>query len=119
MQYLRTFLPSLFLAASVIVGTLVAVLTADSHWAAVSGPLLLALAVLAADLWQARRLGSPLRPSPGALIVAGAVVLAGLIIGVDAPKQVQQFMPILGAVTVVAINSRVRTRRVGRLRSIS
>lgn len=119
MQTLRALLPSLFLAASVIVATLVAVLTADSQWAIVSGPLLLALAVLAADLWQARRLGAPLRPSWGALIVAGAVVLAGLIIGVDAPKRVQELMPILGVVTVVAIDGRMRRRRADCLRGIS
>jgi hypothetical protein len=106
---LRSLLPSLFLAANVVAACWVAVHAGHTGWTVLAAPLLLALAILATDLWQARLQALPLRPSPGVLMLAVSVVVAGLIIGVGDPRQLQAMMPVLGAVSAVAISSRRRT----------
>ncbi|HEY1991494.1 MAG TPA: hypothetical protein VGH71_03465 [Gammaproteobacteria bacterium] len=107
----RTLLPALALAAAALLATWVAVHAGDSPWTVLLAPLLLALAVLAADFWQARQQGLPLRPSPGVLMLAASLVVAGLIVGVGNPRQEQEMMPVLAAVSAVAISTRQGTRR--------
>lgn len=107
---LRTLLPAFVLAAGALVATWIAVHAGGSPWTALAGPLLLALAILAADAWEAHLQGQPLRPSQGVLMLGVSVVLAALIVGVGNPRQVQELMPVLSAVAAVAISSRYRTR---------
>ncbi|HSN16707.1 MAG TPA: hypothetical protein VLV87_00740 [Gammaproteobacteria bacterium] len=98
----RFLFPNLWLAACVVVAALIAVHATGRWWIVFGAPLLVAVAVLSADVWHSRLRGWPLRPTPAALILAGAVVLAGLMIGWDDPKQVQAFLPVLCAVAATA-----------------
>src|SRR5579859_7867331 len=107
---LRTLLPALALAAVALVATWIAVHVGGSGWMVLAAPLLLALALLAADVWQAHLQGLPLRPSQGVLMLGISVVVAALIVGLGDAKQVQGLMPVLAAVSAVAISSRQRTR---------
>lgn len=109
-QKLRSLLPALALAAAALLACWLAVHAGDSPWTVLLAPLLLALAMLAVDLWQARRRGAPLRPSQGVLMLAVSVVVAGYIVGVGDPRQVQALMPVLVAVSAVALTTRQRMR---------
>lgn len=107
---LRTLLPALALAAAALLSTWIAVHAGASRWTLLAAPLLLALAILAVDIWQARLQGLPLRPSQGVLMLGVAVVVAAVIVGIGNPRQMQELMPVLIAVSAVAIGARRRSR---------
>jgi peptidoglycan/LPS O-acetylase OafA/YrhL len=116
MRKLYDLFPALGLAAAVLAASLLAVSVGDSRWTMLLAPLLMALALLAADLWQARRQGRPLRLSTGTLMLAVALVLACYIVGMDDPKQVQSLLPVLAAVSAASISLRSGARgRCGRI----
>ena len=106
--YLRLLIPSLGLAVCAIVASLMVAHAGDSRSMVFGAALMLALAVLAADISRSRLRGRPSRPSAAALIMAGAVILAGLMVGMDDPRHVQAFMPALCA---VAVPAKLRDRR--------
>lgn len=108
---LRTLLPAFALAAAALLATWIAVHAGGSPWTVLAAPLLLALAMFATDLWQAHLQGLPLRPSQGVLMLGVSVVIAALIVGIGNPRQVQELMPVLVAVSAVSIGARTRPTR--------
>lgn len=112
----RGLFTSLLLGAGALAAILVAV-HAGKGWTVLGAPLLLALVLLAADMWEARRRGLALRPSLGMLMLAVSVVVAALIVGMGDSHQVQGLIPVLAAVSAVAISTRSHQRRCGRIAS--
>jgi hypothetical protein len=91
------FGPSLLVGAGIILATLIAALAAKSGWLVMAAPLTLALAVVGADVLDSGlRRESPV-PSPAALILGGAVLLAGLIVSVRDPNLVRTLISLVGA----------------------
>lgn len=103
--------PSLLVGGGVIVSTLIAVLAAQSGWLVLTGPLLLALTALSADAWASRRRGNSSRPSRPALLLGGAILLAGLIVTLRDPGLVKMLIPIIGGAAWVSILRRSGSRR--------
>lgn len=103
--------PGVLLGAGIVAATRLAALTADAPWLVLSGPLLLACAALSADLWAARLLGLPPRPSVAALIMAGTFIAMGLLLTQHDPRQVQAMLPIVGAASWVALQREPQRRR--------
>jgi len=88
--------PSLLVGAGIIVATLITKRAPESGWWVLSGPLLLALAVVSADGWGSRLRGDSALPSRAALILGGAFLLAGSIMTLRDPSLVKTFLPVLG-----------------------
>jgi hypothetical protein len=95
--------PSLLVAGGIIVSTLVAVLTAESGWLVLAGPLLLALSVVGADVLASRLRGESSGPSRAALIMGGACLLSCLIVALRDPSLVKTLIPVLGGPTWVTL----------------
>lgn len=95
--------PSLVVGAGILLATLVADFAADYGWWVLSGPLLLVLAFLSADVIHLRRKGMAFGVSPATLILGAVCVLAGLIVTLRDPTLVKNFIPILGGATWVTI----------------
>ena len=88
--------PSLVVGVGIIASTLVAVLAAESGWLVLAGPLLLALTVVSADVLHSRLKGRSSGPSWAALLLGGAFLLAGMIVGRD-PSLVSTLIPTCGS----------------------
>lgn len=95
--------PNLVVGAGIVLSTLVAAFTADYGWWVLSGPLLLVLAFLSADVMQSRRKGAAPGISPETLILGAVFVLAGLIVALRDPALLMSFIPIMGAAAWVTI----------------
>lgn len=96
-RWVQTWIPAALLAAAVL---LAAFVTKAALAPALAGPLLLALAVLAADVidrWSTR--GRRV-PSAEALFLAGAVLLASALLLPDRDR-LASTLPILGATVAV------------------
>lgn len=102
--------PSLLVGAGIIVSTLVAGLVAGSARLALIAPLLLAVAVVSADLWDSRLRGDSSGPSPAALILGGAFVLAGWIVSLRDASLVQTLIPLAGMGAWVTLLLRPQSR---------
>ncbi len=89
--------PSLLVGIGIVGSTLVAVLAAESGWFVLAGPLLLALAVVSADMMDSRLRGKSSRPSWPALLLGGSFLWAGLIVALRDPSLVKELLPIAGA----------------------
>lgn len=89
--------PSLVVGTGIIVSTLVAVLTAESGWLVLAGPLLMALTVVSADVLQSRLRGGSSGPSVAALLLGGAFLLAGVIVAFREPSLVATLIPVIGS----------------------
>ena len=103
--------PSLVLAAGIVVSTLAAVLAAGSGWLVLAGPLLLALAVVGADVLDSRLRGRSSGPSPAALVLGGAFLLAGLIVALRDPALVKTLVLVLGPMSWFTLLLRPEGRR--------
>lgn len=103
--------PSLLVAAGVLLSTFVAVRTAESRAWVLTAPVLLALALVGADILTARLRGEASGPSPAALLLAGAVVFASAILALRDPALVKMFLPITGAGMWVPLLLRPNVRR--------
>ena len=110
-KYLLGLGPSLLLGAGIVTATWSAALAAESGWLVMAGPLLLALAITAADAMARRLRGERTMPSPVALILAGALFLAGLVADVRDPNLIMTLIPLVGAGSWVALQQRSATRR--------
>jgi hypothetical protein len=103
--------PSLLVGAGIVVSTLIAVRAAGSGWWVLAGPLLLALAVVSADLLDSRLRGESSGPSWAALILGGAFLLAGSIVTHRDPSLVKTLIPVLGTASWVTLLLRPAGRR--------
>lgn len=84
--------PALLVAVVMLVSTALAGRAPHASWTAVAGPLLLALALVGADLVHRRRF----LPSPSALLLAAAILVACGIVAARDPDRLAGMMPILG-----------------------
>ena len=103
--------PSLLVGVGIVVSTLVAVMATNFGWLVLAGPLLLALAVVSADVLASRLRGETSGPSAAALILSTAFLLAGLIVAIRDPGLVQALIPIIGAGSWVTLLRRPDGRR--------
>ncbi len=103
--------PSLLIATAIVVSTLIASLAARSGWLVLASPLLLALAVVGADVLNSRLRGNPSGPSRASLILGGAFLLAGWIVAQSDPTLVKTLIPVSGAAAWVTLLPRSRHRR--------
>ncbi|MBW3564253.1 MAG: hypothetical protein KY459_05975 [Acidobacteria bacterium] len=78
-------------------------LTADAGWLVMAAPLLLALAVVGADMVSGPGKREALVPSRGALLLAITFVLAGFIVALRDPALVKVLIPVIGAGSWVTI----------------
>ena len=88
--------PSLLLAGGILASTALAVLAAESKVWVLCGPLLLALALVAAQTLSSRWGGGSSRPSPTAWLTALALLLASAIVAAVDSTQVALLLPLLG-----------------------
>jgi hypothetical protein len=95
--------PSLVVAAGIIVATRVAVLAAEAGWLVMAGPLLLALAVVGADVLYSRLQGKSSGPSRAALLLGGTFLLAGVIVALRDPSLVSTLIPVTGSAAWVTL----------------
>jgi hypothetical protein len=103
--------PSLLVGAGIIVSTLTASLAAKAGWLVMAGPLVLALAVVSADLLASRLRGRSSGPSPAVLLLGGAILVAGAIVAFRDPGLVKPLLPSLGLVSWVTVLPRSQRRR--------
>jgi len=102
-KYLHALGPSLIVGAGILVGTFVAVHAGESRAWVLAGPLLLALAVVGADVLGSRLHGESAGVSAAALIVAAAIPLASLIVMSRDSTLVGTLIPMMGAAAWVAL----------------
>ncbi len=95
--------PSLLVGLGIIVGTLVAKVAAGFGWWVMAGPVLLAAAVVCADLVEARLKGKRSAPSYGALMIAGSFLAAGFIVTLRDPSLVKLLIPVIGPAAWITI----------------
>jgi len=74
----QTLGPSLLIAAGILAGTLAVRLAGSGAWLA--GPLVLGVAVIAADTLDRRRQGAAAGPSRRSLVLAGLILAVGTVI---------------------------------------
>jgi hypothetical protein len=102
-KYWLDLTPSLLVGIGIILATLVAVLAAKSGSLILAAPLVLALAVVGADVLARRLRGASSGLSPAALILAAAFLLAGAIVASRDPSLVSSLIPIIGVTAWVAL----------------
>jgi hypothetical protein len=95
--------PSLLVGLGIIVATFVAVRAAGYGSWVLAAPLVLALAILGADMLASHQRGSSSGPSWAALFLAGACLLAGLIVTLREPSLVSSFIPVIGITSWIAL----------------
>jgi hypothetical protein len=102
-KFWRDLSASMLVAVGILVSTFVAARVAGSGWLVLAGPLILALAVVGADVLNARLRGESSSPSWAVLLMGGACLLAGLIVAFRDPASVKAFMPIIGMAAYVTV----------------
>jgi hypothetical protein len=113
-KYWLNLTPSMLMAAGILLSTYVAGLIAKSGWLVLAAPLLLSLVVLAADVLISRLRGKPSGPSIVALLFAGSILLASMIVTLHDPGLVKTLIPVIGAtgwVTLLQPNKQRKTCR--------
>jgi len=103
--------PSLLVAAGIIATTFVAKRAGGSEIVVLAAPLMLALTVVGADMLNSRLRGNSPRPSWGALIMGGAVLLSSWILVTRDPGLVKTLLPLTGTTSWVVLLSRAEDRR--------
>lgn len=101
----RALLPALLLAAGILGATALSLSSATSLAWALAGPLALAIVVLAAR-WLGNRLLVRTDSYRSAMILAGAVFVAGALVAFADASSVPMLMPILGACAATVLVSR-------------
>jgi hypothetical protein len=102
-EYWRDLTPNILVAVGIVVSTFVAGRASGSEWFVLTGPLLLALAVVGADVLNARLRGESSGPSWAALLMGGSCLLAGLIVTLRDPTLVKTLMPMIGMAAWVTV----------------
>jgi hypothetical protein len=95
--------PSVVVAGGIVLSTFVAALAAKDAWLVLAGPLFLGLAVVGASVWDSRLRGRTARPSAVAWMLAGACVVAGVIVALRDPAAVKELIPTMGVAAWVAM----------------
>lgn len=90
--------PALFMALLILIASALAVAAPRASWAAVAGPILLVLGLIGIDLVQRRRW----LPSPSALLVAAAILVACGIVGFNDNRLVG-LITVLGSCAAVPV----------------
>jgi hypothetical protein len=104
--------PSLLVAAGILASTFLAVRASGSASLVLAAPLLLALAIVGADVLNSRLRGERSSvPSPAALLFGGSCLLAGLIVALRDPSLVKELVPLIGATGWVTLLMRPESRR--------
>ena len=98
--------PALFMALLILVASALAVPAPRAPWAAFAGPVLLALGLLGADLVRRRRW----LPSPSALLVAAAILVACGILASGDRQYLAAMVPILGSSAAIPVILRKERR---------
>lgn len=101
----------LIVGAGILASTLLAFLTAESGWLVLIGPLVLALAVVTADLLGSRPMSGPRRPSRPALFMGGSMLFAAVIVAARDPALVKTLVPALAAPAWVTLVWRPQGQR--------
>jgi hypothetical protein len=110
-RYWLSLGPSLLVAVGIIVSTLIAKRFDHSLPLVLASQLLLALAMVSADVLGSRLRGEAAGPSPAALILGVSFVLAGFIVAFRDPSLVKTFIPLSGAGAWVVIVGRSEASR--------
>ena len=79
-QYWLKLVPDLLLGAGIVLSTLISVLTVNSAWLVMAGPVVLALILLCADVLNGRLQGKTISLSATSLTMASSLLLAALIV---------------------------------------
>ena len=106
----------IILASGIICSTVAANLASDSRWLVLAGPLGMAITLLAVAAIDHRWYGASRARVVAALILGGAIVLAGLIVAQRDPSRVARSLPIFGGVSAVLIGANLgqgRSKRLG------
>jgi hypothetical protein len=99
--------PALFMALLILVASALTKAAPHAPWAAIAGPVLLALGLVGIDLVRRRRW----LPSPSALLVAAAILVACGILASGDRQYLAAMVPILG--TSAAVPVILRKKRLG------
>jgi hypothetical protein len=93
------------LATGIVCSTVVANLASDSRWLVLAGPGVMAIAMLAVGTIDHRLYGASRARVWTALILGGALILAGLIVAQRDPALVAINLPIFGGASAVLIGA--------------
>ena len=102
-RHWRDLAPGAVVGAGIVVSTFIAARTAGSGRWVLAGPLLLAAAVVSADVLNSHLRGRTLVPSWPGWLLGGSVFLAGLIVARHDAGVVKTLLPIDGAAAWVAL----------------
>lgn len=95
----HTLLLSLPLAAGIILSTIIAVLTSESGWLVLTGPLVMALTLVGVSLYGRRQRWMRSNVVLLALFLGFTFLMASAIVAMTNPGRVATLMPILGGGT--------------------
>jgi len=95
----QTLILSLFLAAGIILSTIIATLTSEWGWLVLAGPLVMALTLVGVSLYGRRRRWLRSGVVLLALFLGGTFLLASAVVAATNPGHVETLMPILGGGT--------------------
>ena len=98
---MKNTIPALVIALGIIGGTAVTSVTSD--WMMLSGALILAGSMVVAGLLQARLQSENRAPMAATFIMGGVVILATCILIYSNPANVPKMLPILGCCGVMLL----------------
>jgi hypothetical protein len=110
-RYWLSLSPSLLVGVGIIVSALIAKRFDHSLPLVLASTLLLAIAIVSADVLGSRLRGEVAGPSPAALILGVSFLLAGSIVAFRDPSLVKTFIPLSGACAWVVIVGRSEASR--------
>jgi 1,4-dihydroxy-2-naphthoate octaprenyltransferase len=94
---------ALLLAIALLAASALTAAAPHSPWAAAVSLILFVLAILGIDLFARRRSGRRFLPSPSALVLASAFVVAGGILAFSGLGKLGGMIPILGFCTALPL----------------
>ena len=102
--------PSLILAAGILVSTGIAVLTAETGQWALAGPLVMSLVIVGTGVYAARRSAASVGTIRGALLLAAALLVACALVAWRDPAEVASVLPVLSACVAAPLGMQLETR---------
>jgi hypothetical protein len=98
-------------ALGIILATFLAARAGESHWLVITGPLVLALALVCSDVLDSRLQGPFSPPSRAALILGTSVPLGSWLVSLRDPTLLKWFLPSIGIAAWLALFLRPESRR--------